>query len=138
MEWLEKLETVFIALVLIAFAVVTVVGFINWNYNPIEPFFNYEEGLFHSIGGGIAIIIWMYCGYECMSNMAEEVDNPQIIPRAMRFSQPLVALSYILPTLAALAAIGSWSAWSTESGIGNVGYADVLIQYVGSLSLIHI
>lgn len=132
LEWLEKLETVFIALVLIAFAVVTVVGFINWNYNPIEPFFNYEEGLFHSIGGGIAIIIWMYCGYECMSNMAEEVDNPQIIPKAMRFSQPLVALSYILPTLAALAAIGSWSAWSTESGIGNVGYADVLIQYVGS------
>ena len=57
LEWLEKLETVFIALVLIAFAVVTVVGFINWNYNPIEPFFNYEEGLFHSIGGGIAIII---------------------------------------------------------------------------------
>ena len=132
LEWLEKLETVFIALVLIAFAVVTVVGFINWNYNPIEPFFNYEEGLFHSIGGGIAIIIWMYCGYECMSNMAEEVDNPQIIPKAIRFSQPLVALSYILPTLAALAAIGSWSAWSTESGIGNVGYADVLIQYVGS------
>lgn len=132
LEWLEKLETVFIALVLIAFAVVTVVGFINWNYNPIEPFFNYEEGLFHSIGGGIAIIIWMYCGYECMSNMAEEVDNPQIIPKAMRFSQPLVALSYILPTLAVLAAIGSWTAWSTESGIGNVGYADVLIQYVGS------
>lgn len=132
LDWLEKLETVFTALVLIAFAAVTVVGFLNWNYNPLEPLFNPEEGLFHSVGGGIAIIIWMYMGYECMSNMAEEMDNPQIIPKAMRISQPVIALSYILPTLAALAAIGSWSSWSVESGGGNVGYADVLIQHVGT------
>ena len=132
LDWLEKLETVFTALVLIAFAAVTVVGFMNWNYNPMEPLFNPEEGLFHSIGGGIAIIIWMYMGYECMSNMAEEMDNPQIIPKAMRISQPVIALSYILPTLAALAAIGSWSSWSTEQGGGNIGYADVLIQHVGT------
>lgn len=132
LDWLEKLETVFIGLILVAFAAVAVVGFMNWNYNPVEPFFNEDAGLFHSVGDGIAIIIWMFCGYECMSNMAEEVDNPQVIPKAMRLSQPIVALTYILPTLAALAAIGSWSAWSTESGAGNVGYADVLIQYVGS------
>lgn len=132
LDWLEKLETVFIGLILVAFAVVVVVGFMNWNYNPVKPFFNEDVGLFHSVGDSIAIIIWMFCGYECMSNMAEEVDNPQIIPKAMRLSQPLIALTYILPTLAALAAIGSWSAWSTESGGGTVGYADVLIQYVGS------
>ena len=71
-------------------------------------------------------------GYECMSNMAGEMENPQIIPKAMRISQPVIALTYILPTLAALAAIGSWSSWSTESGGGAVGYADVLIQYVGN------
>ncbi len=132
LDWLEKLETVFTVLVLVAFGAVTVVGFLNWNYNPLEPLFNPEEGLFHSIGGGIAIIIWMYMGYECMSNMAGEMENPQIIPKAMRISQPVIALSYILPTLAALAAIGSWSSWSTESGGGAVGYADVLIQYVGN------
>ena len=132
LDWLEKLETVFTILVLIAFGAVTVVGFLNWNYNPLEPLFNPAEGLFHSIGGGIAIIIWMYMGYECMSNMAGEMDNPQIIPKAMRISQPVIAFTYILPTLAALAAIGSWSSWSTESGGGAVGYADVLIQYVGN------
>lgn len=132
LDWLEKLETFFIGLVVIAFAIVTIVGFMNWNHNPVVPVFNESEGLFHSVGDGIAIIIWMFCGYECMSNMAGEIDNPQIIPKAMRWSQPIVALTYILPTLAALAAIGSWSAWSTESGAGHVGYADVLIQYVGS------
>lgn len=128
---IEKLETVFNVAVLIAFAAVTVVGFMNWNYNPIEPFFNPDEGVFSSFGSGIAIIIWMYSGYECMSNMAEEMENPQIIPKAMRISQPVVALSYILPTLAALAALGQWDAWSTEQSAGYIGYADVLIQYVG-------
>ena len=132
LDWLERLETLFTVLVLVAFGAVTVVGFLNWNYNPLEPLFNPEEGPLHSIGGGIAIIIWMYMGYECMSNMAGEMENPQIIPKAMRISQPVIALTYILPTLAALAAIGSWSSWSTESGGGAVGYADVLIQYVGN------
>lgn len=134
LTWIEKIETVLISVVLIAFAAVTIVGFLNWNFNPIQPFFNKELGLFHSVGESIAIIIWMFCGYECMSNMAEEVDDPQVISKAMRLSQPLVALSYVLPTLAALAAIGSWSAWSTESSAGHIGYADVLIQYVGSWS----
>ena len=128
---LERLETVLNILVFAAFALVTIVGFMNWNYNPVTPFYNPDEGMFSSIGGGIAIIIWMYCGYECMSNMAEELEDPQIIPRAMRISQPLVALTYILPTLAALAAIGQWSSWSTDQTAGYVGYADVLIQYVG-------
>lgn len=132
LDWLEKLETLFTVLVLIAFAAVAVVGFTHWDYNPVSPLFNPEEGLLHSFGEGIAIIIWMYCGFECMSNMAEEMDNPQIIPKAMRLAQPVIALSYILPTLAALAAVGQWSAWSTEQGGRNIGYADVLIQHVGS------
>ncbi len=131
LNWLEKIETVFTAIVLFAFAAVAVVGFMNWNYNPMQPFSAPDVDLFHSIGDGIAIIIWMYCGYECLSNMSEEISNPQIIPRGMRWSQPVVALTYVLPTLAALAAIGSWTLWSTESGGGNVGYADVLIRYVG-------
>ena len=132
LDFMEKIETVLIGLILVAFAAVTIVGFMNWNYNPIEPFFNPEEGLFHSVGEGIAIIIWMYLGYECMSNMAEEVDDPQLIPKGMRLSQPLICLSYVLPTLAALAAVGRWSEWSTEQGEGAIGYADTLIQYVGN------
>lgn len=132
LDFMEKIETVLIGLILVAFAAVTIVGFMNWNYNPVEPFFNPEEGLFHSVGEGIAIIIWMYLGYECMSNMAEEVDDPQLIPKGMRLFQPLICLSYVLPTLAALAAVGRWSEWSTEQGEGAIGYADTLIQYVGN------
>ena len=56
---LERLETVLNILVFAAFAIVTIVGFMNWNYNPVTPFYNPDEGMFSSIGGGIAIIIWM-------------------------------------------------------------------------------
>lgn len=129
---MEKMESVFMVLIVAAFAAVTVVGFMNWNGNPFVFPSGLEGGPFYSAGEGIAIIIWMYMGYECMSNMAGELKNPQVIPRAMRIANPVIALSYILPTLAALAAIGSWNAWSVEQGGGAVGYADVLIQYVGS------
>ncbi len=132
LDWLERLETFFTVLVVAAFAAVAIVGFANWEHNPVQPLFNPEEGLLHSVGDGTAIIIWMYMGYECMSNMAEEMENPQIIPKAMRLSGPVIALSYVLPTLGALAAIGSWSQWSVDQGGGAVGYADVLIQHVGS------
>ena len=129
---MEKLETAIMVLVIVAFSAVTVVGFLHWTYNPFNAPLALEGGLFHSAGEGIAIIIWMYMGYECMSNMAGELEKPQVIPRAMRIANPVIALSYILPTLAALAAIGEWSAWTVEQGSGGVGYADVLIQYVGS------
>ena len=88
LEWLEKLETFFTVLVLIAFAAVTVVGFMNWNYNPVQPLFNPEEGLFHSVGEGIAIIIWMYCGYECMSNLARRSTTLKRSPRPCAFPSP--------------------------------------------------
>ena len=81
LDWLEKTETFFTVLVVAAFAAVAIVGFCNWQFNPFEPIFNEEEGLFSSIGNGIAIIVWMYMGYECMSNMAGEMTNPQIIPK---------------------------------------------------------
>ena len=53
----------------------------------------------------------MYCGYECISNMAGEVKNPQVIPKGLMIAMPLVALTYVLPTLGGLASLpeGSWA-----------------------------
>ncbi len=116
--------------VIIAFAIVTLVGFCHWSTNPFVPFINSEEGIIPSLGGSVCIAIWMYCGYECMSNMADEVHNPQIIPKGLILAMPLIALSYFLPTLAGLASVGDWQSWATD-GENAVGYMDVLIRYVG-------
>lgn len=116
--------------ILIGFSVVAIVGFANWNQNPFIPVVGYEMTGFEAIGGCIAICIWMYCGYECISNMAGEVTNPQIIPKGLIIAMPLIALTYVLPTMAGLASVGSWEDWAT-TGEGTVGYSDVLTQFMG-------
>ena len=125
-------STIFSLLILAAFAAVTVVGFAHMNYNPLTPFTVPGQSVMQSMGGSICIVIWMYCGYECISNMGGEIENPKVIPKGFLIAMPLIALSYILPTIAGVGSIGQWESWSTE-GAGAVGYSDVLTQYLGPI-----
>lgn len=131
-----KVSTALSIMIILAFALVAAVGFINWNTNPVEPFMPEGYGLVDGLGGGICICVWMYCGYECISNMAGEVKDPQVIPKGLLIAMPLVALTYVLPTLGSLATLpeGSWLKWSTDGGFDGiaVGYATVLTQNLGS------
>ena len=130
-----KVSTILSVLILLAFALVAVVGRINWQTNPMEPMLPEDYSIFDGVGGGICICIWMYCGYECISNMAGEVKNPQVIPKGLMIAMPLVALTYVLPTLGGLACLpeGSWESWSTDGGFDGqaIGYATVLTTYMG-------
>lgn len=125
----SKASTFFSVIILIAFVAVTIVGLINWNYNPMTPLIPEGQSLFESISGGIAICVWMYCGYECISNVAGEIENPQVVPKGLLIAMPLIALSYVLPTIAGLASVGQWESWATD-GAG-LGYADVLTNFAG-------
>lgn len=113
--------------ILVAFAVVTAVGFANWEYSPVQPFTPEGQSVIDCLGGSICIVIWMYCGYECVSNMAGEIENPEIIPKGFKIAMPLIALSYILPTIAGLVSVGPWDEWGTEG----IGYGDVLKEHLG-------
>jgi amino acid transporter len=124
-------STILSVLILLAFAAVAVVGFLNWQYNPLEPYVAEDLSLLDGVGGSIAICVWMYCGYECISTMAGEVKNPQIIPKGLLLAMPLIALTYVLPTLGGLASVGQWDSWSTEGGADSVGYASVLTENLG-------
>ncbi|MBQ3106338.1 MAG: APC family permease, partial [Eggerthellaceae bacterium] len=130
-----KVSTVLSVCIVLAFALVAIVGFLNWQTNPMTPVMPEDYSIIHSVGGGLCICVWMYCGYERISNMAGEMKNPLVIPKGLKIAMPLVALSYILPTIAGLAALpeGSWANWSTEGGFdsSSVGYATVLTTYLG-------
>ena len=131
-----KVSTVLSIAIVCAFALVAVVGLINWQTNPVTPMMPEDYNFFDSLSGGICICVWMYCGYECISNMAGEVKNPQVIPKGLLIAMPLVALTYILPTLGGLASLpqGSWENWSTEGGFNaeSVGYATILTEHLGT------
>ncbi|MBR2620729.1 MAG: APC family permease, partial [Firmicutes bacterium] len=76
-------STILSIAIVAAFMLVAVVGIINWNTNPIDPIMPPDYNFFDSLSGGICICVWMYCGYECISNMAGEVQNPQVIPKGL-------------------------------------------------------
>ena len=123
-EEVGKVSTIFSVIIFIAFMAVTVVGFANWQYNPMEPFYNSADyTLIGTIGAGLATGMWMYAGYTSMSTLATECKDKSVIPRGLLIIMPLVAISYILPTIAGLASVGQWQDWANDgAGIsfGNV------------------
>jgi amino acid transporter len=125
--------------VIVAFAMIAIIGFTHWGGNPFEPFTAepVESGtdwIFY-IGGGIAVGMWMYSGYESMSTIAGELEDPQVIPKATLITVPLIMATYILPTMAGLSAFKaegeafSFSNWGT--GAEDVGYASVAEHFLG-------
>lgn len=114
--------------IIVMFAAVSIVGLMNWNYDPMTPMMaDPSAGIFASIGAGLNIGLWMYCGFDQISMMSGEIQNAQkLIPKALMIAIPIISLTYILPTLGGLVSIGSWEQWTTEPG--GVGYATVLIQ----------
>lgn len=120
--------------VLIAFTMVAVVGIMNWNGNPFEPFTAYEaesaSDWVFLLGGGLSIGMWMYSGYESMSTVAGELEDPQVIPKATLITVPMITATYVIPTTAALAALqGEWLNWG--EGSGDIGYHSVPGTFLG-------
>ncbi len=130
-----KVSSILSVLIIVAFAMVALVGILNWNYNPMTPIVPPDYSILEGIGGGIAICVWMYCGYECISNMAGEVKNPQVIPKGLLIAMPLIAATYVLPTIGGLTSVGDWANWSTDGGFdgSTVGYATVLTENLGQV-----
>lgn len=126
-----KVSTFLTIIVIAAFALVAIVGFVNWNQNPAAPFVPEGSGVLESIGGCASICIWMYCGYISIPNIAGEVDNPQLIPKAVILSLPLITATYVLPTVAGLASVGNWENWTVDGSSGGVGFSSVLTEYMG-------
>ncbi len=118
--------------ILAVFVLITIVGFLNAKYNPFEPFLPTNTDIFTSLGGGLAIGIWLYSGYEAMSAISGEVKNPKTIPKATMIAIPMIALTYILPTMAGLSSVGQWENWVEGVDGNSVGYGTVLIDFLGS------
>ncbi len=120
-------------LVIVAFTLVAICGFMNWEpgtFGPLtpEPAESLSDWFFY-IGAAISIGMWMYSGYESMSTIAGEVKNPQVIPKGTMISIPLIVAVYILPTTAGLGSLGMWEDWGTEAD--SVGYAMVVTHFWG-------
>ena len=94
--------------------IMVVLGLAHWHENPFRPWVVPHQGTFRVFGVGLALGLWLYSGYEQLSTVAEEVEDPQkAYPRALALVVPLSVAAYFLPTLAGLASAGSWQQWHT-------------------------
>jgi amino acid transporter len=91
-----------------------VLAFTHWHFNPFHPWVVPHQPTIKIFGVGLALGLWLYSGYEQLSTVAEEVENPQrSYPRALALVVPLSIAAYFLPTLAGLASAGNWDKWHT-------------------------
>jgi amino acid transporter len=91
-----------------------VIALMNWHTNPFVPLVPPQQPTFKIFGVGLALGLWLYSGYEQLSTVAEEVEDPRrSYPRALAVVVPLSIAAYFLPTLAGLASAGHWQDWHT-------------------------
>ena len=114
-ELVGKFATVLEIFILLPVVVLVVAGLAKWRHNPFSPVIPPHQPMFQVFGVGLAVGLWAYSGYEQLSTVAEEVDNPQrSYPRALALVVPMSIATYFLPMLACLAALGNWQSWHTR------------------------
>jgi amino acid transporter len=100
--------------ILLPVATMCAIAVTKWHHNPFVPLVPPHVPPFQVFGVGLALGIWLYSGYEQMSSVAEEVDNPQrSYPIALSLVVPMSIATYFVPTLLSLAALGNWQDWHT-------------------------
>lgn len=114
-QMVGKLATVLEILILLPVAALCVVAIPKIHHNPFVPLVPPNVPLFQVFGVGLALGLWLYSGYEQLSTVAEEVDNPQRnYPLALAWVVPLSIATYFLPTFCSLGALGNWQEWHTR------------------------
>jgi amino acid transporter len=113
-QMVGQVATVLEIFIFIPVVTMIVIALEHWHYNPFTPWAVPNQGTFKVFGVGLALGLWLYSGYEQLSTVAEEVENPQrAYPRALALVVPLSMAAYFLPALAGLASAGNWEKWHT-------------------------
>lgn len=110
-----KLATVLNVLILVPIAMMCILSVRLWHHNPFIPVVPPHKPVFDVFGVGLALGLWSYSGYEQLSTVAEEIQEPQRnYPRALAWVVPLSMAAYFVPTACALAALANWQQWHTR------------------------
>jgi amino acid transporter len=100
--------------VLIPVAVFTFVGFFHLKANPFVPLIPAGKPWREVYGAGLALALWLYSGYEQLSTITEEVENPERnFPLGLAIMVPLAMITFLLPIAAGIAGSGDWQQWTT-------------------------
>ncbi len=109
-----KLATSLEIFILLPVGALILIGLTRFHHNPLLPLIPPGKPPFAVFGVGLALVIWCYSGYEQLSTVAEEVENPQrTYPLALAMVVPLSIATYFAPMIVSLGALGNWQQWHT-------------------------
>ena len=113
-QMVGQVATALVILMFIPVITMVIIGLLHWHQNPFQPWVVPNQPTFKVFGVGLALGLWAYSGYEQLSTVAEEVENPQkAYPRALALVVPLSIAAYFLPTFVGLGSAGHWEQWGT-------------------------
>lgn len=117
----------FFVLVLSPFLILVLVGlyqglFRGFPFGPVTPLLTPGNTLGPALAAAIPIVLWNFMGWDSISTVAGEMDNPRRdYPRALLISICVISGVYVLPSVVALASLGTadfqWTtgAWSAAA-----------------------
>jgi len=77
---------------------------------PTQPL--YGPGFLGAMGAGLTVVIWNFGGWENLSVVSAELDDPQRnYRRAIAIALPMVIAGYLLPLLVTLSGVTNTSEW---------------------------
>ena len=139
--WLSVAMLVAVLLPVIWLCVASV---FSWHHDPVRPWIPPGQPFGSVFGVGLALAMWNYAGYEQLSSVTGEMQDPQrTFPRILLWNTPMNILTYILPASLAIAALGNWQDWHTgyiveaSRRIGGeaLGLAMLVASIIGTASL---
>ncbi len=100
--------------VLVPVAIFTLIGLMHMRVNPFVPMVPPGRPWREIYGIGLALGLWVYSGYEQLSTIMEEVENPaRNFPRGLAIMVPLAMITFFLPMMAGIGAGADWPNWTT-------------------------
>ncbi len=103
--------TVIQVVVLVPFILFVIIGLLKGTGSAFSPFQPHGQSLTESMNLGLAVMMWMYSGWESLGTLAGEIENPQkVIPKALMIATPIVIVTYFV-TVAVLIRAGGSGQW---------------------------
>lgn len=108
-------STILEIIVLAPILLMSAIALAHAHHNPFVPLTPPHKPFAQVFGVGLALGVWLYSGYEQLSTVAQEVDNPRRnYPLALAIVVPMSIATYFLPTATSLAALNNWQDWESS------------------------
>ena len=122
--WVGDSSVVFAVICLTPMLLLSGIGayhLVTHGINPVSPMTTgTNQSTWNAFGSGLFIVMWNYSGWDSVSNVAGEMENPRKhLPKALAISVGLIMVGYLLPTIGSLA-VGAkgksgWLHWGDGS-----------------------